>query len=104
VSLTPVANEKIFNQKILIILLEHPWIVELTYIYCINFCLQVHFKVSSASLFATGVADTGGKFAAGVVSCEYLREFLKKFQTALMVYSRAWGKLIHEKNQKQKIS
>ena len=31
--------------------------------------------------FATGVADTGGKFATGVV-----------------------GKLIHEKNQKQKIS
>jgi hypothetical protein len=96
------------------------------------------------SLFATGVADTGGKFAAGVVdtggnlppvsltpaanlppvsttllklvanlpqrhrwstfSCEYLREFSKKFETALMVYSGAWGKLIHEKNQKQKIS
>jgi hypothetical protein len=94
-------------------------------------------------LFATGVTDTGGKFAAGVVdtsgqplaanisanfqkkfetetggkicrrchwhrwstfSCEYLREFSKKFETALLVYSRAWGKLIHEKNQKQKIS
>jgi hypothetical protein len=37
------------------------------------------------------------------LSCEYLREFSKKFETALMVYSRAWGKLIHEKNQKQKI-
>jgi hypothetical protein len=45
----------------------------------INFCLQVHFKVShslppvSTTLakmvekFATGVADTGGKFATGVV-------------------------------------
>jgi hypothetical protein len=38
----------------------------------INFCLQVHFKVSACSLillplFATGVVDTGGKFAAGVV-------------------------------------
>jgi hypothetical protein len=38
------------------------------------------------------------------LSCEYLREFSKKFETALMIYSRAWGKLIHEKNQKQKIS
>ena len=37
-------------------------------------------------------------------SCEYLREFSKKFETALMVYSGAWGKLIHEKNQKSKIS
>ena len=66
--------------------------------------------------FATGVADTGSNFAAGVVdtggkSCrwctltrEYLREFSKKFETAVMLYSGAWGKLIHEKNQKQKIS
>jgi hypothetical protein len=43
--------------------------------------------------FAAGVFDTGGKFAAGVVdtggnlppvsltlTCEYLREFLKKFE------------------------
>ncbi len=38
------------------------------------------------------------------LSCEYLRKFSKKFETALMVYSGAWGKLIHEKNQRQKIS
>ncbi len=36
--------------------------------------------------------------------CEYLREFSKKFDTTPMVYSGAWGKLIHEKNQKSKIS
>ncbi len=46
--------------------------------------------------FATGVNDT--------LSCEYLREFAKKFKTAVMVYSGAWGKLIQEKNQKSKIS
>jgi hypothetical protein len=34
---------------------------------------------------------------------ENLREFSKNFETALMVYSGAWGKLIHEKNQKSKI-
>ncbi len=38
------------------------------------------------------------------LSCEYLREFLKKFETILMVKSEAWGKQIQEKNQKQKIS
>ncbi len=75
--------------------------------------------------FANGIVDTGGKFATGInstsetggkichrcrwyrwstLSCEYLREFSKKFETVLMVYSGAWGKLIHEKNQKQKIS
>jgi hypothetical protein len=36
--------------------------------------------------FATRINDTGGKFATGV-----------KFETALMVYSGDWGKLIHEK-------
>jgi hypothetical protein len=36
------------------------------------------------------------------LSCEFLREFSKKFDTALMVYSGALGKLIHEKNQKLK--
>ncbi len=38
------------------------------------------------------------------LSCEYLREFSKIFETALIVWSEAWGKLIQEKNQKQKIS
>ncbi len=38
------------------------------------------------------------------LSCKYLREFSKKFKAALLVYSGAWGKLIHEKNQKSKIS
>ena len=38
------------------------------------------------------------------LSCEYLREFSKNFETVLMGYSGAGGKLIHEKNQKQKIS
>jgi hypothetical protein len=38
-----------------------------------------------------------------ILSCECLREFSKKFETALLVYSGAWGKLIHEINQMQKI-
>ncbi len=36
------------------------------------------------------------------LSREYLREFSKKFETVLMEYSGAGGKLIHEKNEKKK--
>jgi hypothetical protein len=38
------------------------------------------------------------------LSYEYPRECSTKFETALMVYSGSWGKLIHEKKQKSKIS
>jgi hypothetical protein len=55
--------------------------------------------------------ETGGKICRrcrwyrwSTFSCEYLREISKKFETALIVFSGAWGKLIHEKKQKQKIS
>ncbi len=80
--------------------------------------------------FAPGVVDTGGKFAAGVVDTggnlppvsltlvanlppvsltpvvhlDLRREFSKKFEMILMLLSGAWGKVIHEKNLKQKIS
>ncbi len=36
------------------------------------------------------------------MSGEYLREFSKKFEKAVLVYSDVWGKLIHEKNRSQK--
>jgi hypothetical protein len=58
--------------------------------------------------FAAGVVDTGGNLPPvsliPVVNLELQISPRKKFETALMVYSGAWGKLIHEKNQKQKIS
>ncbi len=39
------------------------------------------------------------------LTCEYLREFpRKKIEIILMFLSGAWGKVIHEKNLKQKIS
>ena len=38
-----------------------------------------------------------------ILTCEYLREFSNKFETVLTGYSGAGEKLIHEKNQKQKI-
>jgi hypothetical protein len=75
-----------------------------------SFATSFACVVDTGYKFATGVNDTGGKFAAGIndtggnlppvrwqtLSCEYLREFSKKFETTLMVYSRAWGKLIRD--------
>ncbi len=93
----------------------------------INFCLQVHFKVSAA-LYCSHylplvsltpvenlppVSTTLAKLGANchrcrwywwcTLTCKYLCEFSKKFEMFLMEYSGDWGKLIHEKNQKQKI-
>jgi hypothetical protein len=63
-------------------------------------------------LFTTGVNDTDGKFAAGVVdtgdtytlTCEYLREISKKFEMTLVLFLGACVKMIHEKNLKHKMS
>jgi hypothetical protein len=78
--------------------------------------MAIHCRAAKNSLRGTGVVDTGGKFAAGVVdtggnlrhrwctlTCEYLRKFSKKFEMNLMLLSGAWGKVIYEKNLKQKI-
>ncbi len=81
--------------------------------------------VDTGGKFATGIkntSQTGGKICRRcswhrwqicrrcrwyrwcTFTCEYLREFSKTSKTVLMGYSGAGGKLIHEKNQKQKIS
>jgi hypothetical protein len=61
--------KKSLIRKILIMLFGHLWVVEETYIYKFlpssslsGVCSLILFP-----LFATGVNDTGGKFAAGVV-------------------------------------
>jgi hypothetical protein len=59
------------------------------------------YPIRTVSNFFTNFRRPGGRCT---LSCEYLREFSKTFGTALMVYSGAWGKLIHEKHQKSKIS
>ncbi len=60
---------------------------------------------------AADVVYTGGKFAAGVIDtsgaswlANISANFRKKFVKVIMGYSGAGGKLIHEKNQRQKIS
>ncbi len=55
--------------------------------------------VDTGGQFATGVNNTGrtgGKFATGVVD--------KNFEMTLMLFSEASGRVIHEKNVKQKFS
>ncbi len=54
-------------------------------------------KFATGGNFAAGVFDTGGKFATGVVdtggqplAANISPKFSKKFETTLMVYSRAW--------------
>ncbi len=96
----------------------------------INFCLQVQFKVSAAwycfhylppvsttpvanlpvSLIPVANLPPVSLIPAAIwyrwctLTCEYLREFSKKFEMTLLLFSGAWGKVIHEKNLKQKIS
>ncbi len=36
------------------------------------------------------------------LTCEYLHKCLKNFEMTLMLFSRAWWKMIHEKNMKEK--
>ncbi len=38
------------------------------------------------------------------LTCKYLREFWKNFEMALMLFSGAWRKMIHERKLKQKVS
>jgi hypothetical protein len=38
------------------------------------------------------------------LTCDYIREFVKKFEMTLMLFAGAWGKMIHGKNMKQKTS
>ncbi len=67
-----------------------------------------NFSKIRGDIWTIGINDTSGKFAAGATAvidtgCKYLPESSKKFETA-MVYLGTWGKLIHEKNLKSKIS
>ncbi len=68
VSLTPVANEKKTSIiKVLIILFGHLWEVELTYRYIFAFKFTLRSHQPDIVPIATGVVETGGKFAAGIV-------------------------------------
>jgi hypothetical protein len=76
---------------------------------------------SFGEIFTTSAVDTGVKFATGVVAIASifaaggvdtrvvhldlqvsLRTF-EKIEMTLMLFSETWGRMIHEKNPKQKI-
>jgi hypothetical protein len=74
----------------------------------VSLTLAANFPPVSLTPLATTLVKLVAKFATGVVdngdapSLANISE--KKFETVLMGYSVAGGKLIHEKNLKQKIS
>jgi hypothetical protein len=81
--------------------------------------------VHNGGKFVADVIDTGGNFSTGgnfppvsttpVTNCHQCQQhqrywwlnllpvLLKKFEMILILFSGAWGKMIHEKNLKQKV-
>ena len=91
--------KKTSSRKILIIWFEHLWVVELTYIYIFAFkftwrCLQPDIVLI--------ICHRCRWHRWCTMTCEYLREFSKKFETILIGYSGAGGKLIHKKTRSKK--
>ncbi len=81
----------------------------------INFCLQVHLRcLQSVLIICHRCKQHKGNWWQicrrcrwhwwCTLTCEYLRKFSKKFEMTLLLFSGAWGKVIHEKHLKQKIS
>ncbi len=102
--------EKIFNQKNFNNFVWSP-LGSRGNIY-INFCLQVHFQLSAAwycshylpPVSMTPVANLLPVSLTPVVQLDLQisPRIFEKIEIILMLLSGAWGKLIHEKNQKQK--
>ncbi len=87
--------------KVLIILFGHLWEVELTYRYI--FAFKFFLRSQQPDIVPITCRRCRWYWWC-TLTCEYLREFSKKFETILMGYSGTGGKLIHEKKQKQKNS
>jgi hypothetical protein len=88
--------------KVFIISFRNLWVVELAYRKFFSFKFTLHCQQSdivSFPLIATGAVDSGGD-----LTCEYLCKFLKKIEITQVLFFGAWGKMIHDKNLKQKIS
>ncbi len=86
--------------KVLIILFVHLWEVELTYrcIFAFKFTLRSR-QPDSVPI----ICHRCRWYRWCTLTCEYLRELKKKFETVLMGYSGA-DSLIHEKTRSKKIS
>jgi hypothetical protein len=60
--------------------------------------------VDTSGNFAAGVVDTDGRFTTGVVDTVGAPLLSKKIEITRVLFSGAWGNMIHGKNLKQKIS
>jgi hypothetical protein len=57
--------------------------------------------VDTSRKFATVVVDTGAIMCC-TLTCEYLQEYLNKFEMTQMLFARSSGKMIHEKKPEAK--
>jgi hypothetical protein len=80
--------EKIFNNKILIILFGHLWEVQLTYRYIFAFKFTLR---SQQPDIVPIICHWCRWYRWCTLTCEYLREFSKKFEMVLMGYSMRLG-------------
>ncbi len=88
-----------FIIKILIILFGHLWEVELTYRYIFAFKFTLVANLPPCCWYRWQFCHRCCWYQWCTLTCEYLREFLKKIKTG---YSGAGGKLIHEKTRSKK--
>jgi hypothetical protein len=61
-----------------------------------SICYLYYSKVSSKIIKTSFICYGRQLHWWYTLNCEYLCEYSKKFETTLMGYSGAWGKLIHE--------
>jgi hypothetical protein len=95
--------KKSLFRKVFIISFGHLWVVGLEY-SLIFFPLFSTCVVDTSGKFATGINNTSGLLLILVVHLDLRKsqQILKSFE--MSVIFRAWGKMIHGKNLKQKIS
>jgi hypothetical protein len=88
-------------RKLLINFIEYLCVVELTYrsIFYFKFTLR-----SRQSDIVFIICHRCRWYQWCTFTLEYFRECSKKIEMTLTLFSGAWGKMIHEKNLKQKIS
>jgi hypothetical protein len=87
--------------KVETILFGHLSEVELTYRYIFDFKFTLRPQLPD---IVPIICHRCRRYQWCTLTCGCLSEFSKKFEVVLMGYSGAGGKLVHEKNQKQKIS
>jgi hypothetical protein len=65
-------------------------------------CSVVDTAADLPPVSLTTVANFQQQHRWCILTCKYLQKISKKFEMTPMLFSEAWGKMIHEKNLKQK--